>query len=58
MDPHHDLAVILSENGRIADALAVLEDGRRKSSDFCKMSDPFYEYLLNSKRGDNKEKTR
>lgn len=46
LDPFHDLAVVLSENNRIAEALEVLEEGGKRSGDFKVKSEAFYRRLL------------
>jgi len=45
MDPYHDLAVVLCENGRFAEAINILEKGRDLSTDFVEQSDELYSYL-------------
>ncbi len=46
-DPYYDLAVILSENNRIEEALTVLNEGQKKSKTFIMQSQPLLEHLLN-----------
>lgn len=46
MDPYLDLAIILSENGRQDDAIAVIEAGRKKSLSFIEQSQALYRQLL------------
>lgn len=45
MDPYLDLAIILSENGRKNDAIAVIEAGRKKSEQFVAPSEKLYRLL-------------
>jgi radical SAM protein with 4Fe4S-binding SPASM domain len=45
MDPYNDLAVVLSENARNEEALAVLEEGRSISEKFRVDSEKFYQML-------------
>ena len=46
MDPYYDLAVILSEQGRRNEAIAVIEAGRIKSEQFISLSQDLYEQLV------------
>ena len=46
MDPYLDLAIILSENARSDDAIAVIEEGRKKSLRFIAQSQGLYQQLL------------
>ncbi len=46
MDPYLDLAIILSENSRRDDAIAVIEAGRKKSELFVEQSQNLYQQLL------------
>jgi len=45
LDPYHDLAAVLAENGRTAEALDVLETGRKRSEAFCTVTEDFYRFL-------------
>jgi radical SAM protein with 4Fe4S-binding SPASM domain len=45
LEPYHDLAAVLAENGRFDEALEVLETGRQKSREFCKVTEGLYRYL-------------
>lgn len=45
MDPYFDLAVLLSENGRQSEAIAVIEEGRKKSEQFAIQSQDLYRKL-------------
>ena len=45
MEPYYDLAVILTENDRKAEAISILETGRQKSPQFVEMSQPLYDQL-------------
>lgn len=45
MDPYYDLAVVYYENGRINEALEILENGRSKSPEFVEMSSTLYNTL-------------
>lgn len=47
MDPYYDLAVVLSEAGRKEEALAVIEEGCRKSEQFRLESERLYRQLVN-----------
>ncbi|NIM15317.1 MAG: radical SAM protein [Candidatus Aminicenantes bacterium] len=42
LEPYHDLAAVLAENGRIGEALEVLETGREKSDAFCEVTENLY----------------
>ena len=46
MDPYNDLAVVLCENNRNDEALAVLEEGRSVSDKFKLDSEKFYQMLM------------
>lgn len=46
MDPYLDLAIILSENGRQDEAIAVIEAGRKKTRSFIEQSQDLYQQLL------------
>ncbi|HEY9061084.1 MAG TPA: radical SAM protein [Pseudobacteroides sp.] len=46
LDPYHDLAVLLYENGRIDDAISILDKGRSISQSFRDETDDFYKMLL------------
>lgn len=46
MDPYYDLAVVLSETGRKDEALAVLEEGRKKSEHFAAQWEQEYRQLV------------
>lgn len=48
MDPYYDLAIVLYENGRRAEAIAVIEEGRQKSLKFTEQSQSLYQELLSS----------
>jgi radical SAM protein with 4Fe4S-binding SPASM domain len=48
MDPYYDLAVVYYENGRINEALEILENGRSKSPEFAEMSSTLYNALCNA----------
>jgi radical SAM protein with 4Fe4S-binding SPASM domain len=45
LEPYHDLAAVLAENGRTGEALEVLEAGREKSAAFCEVTEDFYRFL-------------
>ena len=45
MEPYFDLAVLLHENGREAEAISILEAGRSRSAGFVATSREFYEFL-------------
>lgn len=48
MDPYYDLAIALSEIGREKEAMAVLEEGRKKSEGFVDQSEDLYQKLADS----------
>lgn len=45
LDPYYDLAVVLFENNRKAEARRVLEEGREKSTSFIETSQELYQLL-------------
>ncbi len=45
LDPYHDLAAVLAENGRHVEALEVLEIGRKKSPAFVAVTEELYCFL-------------
>lgn len=47
-DPYYDLAVLLFENDRKAEALSVIEDGRTKYKSFEALSQELYDLLTNA----------
>ncbi len=49
LDPYHDLAVVLCENGRPKEALQILTEGRNRSQTFQKETEPFYQQLVQEK---------
>jgi radical SAM protein with 4Fe4S-binding SPASM domain len=54
LDPYHDLAVVLAENGRKEEALAVLREGMNKSQDFAAKNEEFYQLLTGEAVADGK----
>lgn len=48
-DPYHDLAVVLVENNRVQEAIAVLEQGRSRSAEFVARSEAFYQSCLQTR---------
>lgn len=46
MDPYYDLAIVLFEIGRKDEAIAVIEEGRKKSEQFISLSQDLYQQLV------------
>ncbi len=45
MVPYYDLALTLIQNNRKVEAAEIIEEGRRKSSDFASMSEALYDIM-------------
>jgi len=45
MDPYHDLAVVLADNGRCPEAVKVLDEGMKRSQAFKNQEQEFYSQL-------------